>query len=396
MLKKTLFLFFALNALFAWKDATCAKVEPILVKRNHHHHHVVVPDHSHRIKESKLNKRTEWFDNDDSNSCADAGSEGNGESVVMAGPDGSNSAAQGELGSHSVTGFKNDRKTGQKSFATFTDNRGKEATVVDNWKSDTKNDNKAKAVSDGKGASKAVSNPNVSEGTAQGSKGAKVNSVYDNHTNDWRDNWSVHKDGKNFVNARNTFGNDSQMKTAGRAMGIGNGQAKTVSNNVGTVVKANGDCLSKGDTRAQGEAKQFGNNFIQGKNGNRDFARSNTFNLDQKTNGGTSTVAKGKGGIKSFTNKDKGAGGIAKGTKGTHNKAGFKRTQQRNADNWSTDVVRKRETVYHPVKYVDNHYHHRKPYRKSYSRSCSSSNSSEEQAPAKEAEKPKVAVGTTA
>ena len=399
MLSKTILLFIAIATLRtcetkapakAYNDDLPAKVEPVVVERYHHHEHKEVPAHSHRTFQANLNKRTEWFDNDDSNACATAGSDGDGESVVMAGPDGSNAAAKGTQGSMSNTNFVNDRQTGQKSFASYTDNNGKVANVADNWKSDTTNRNKAKAVSQGCGASKAVSDTLKSEGTAQGTKGAKVNSVYDNRTNNWRDTWSVHKNHGKTINARNTWGSDDRMKTAGRAMGIGNGKANTLSNNTGTVVKAQGDKFSKGDTRGQGQLKQYGNNWIQGNDGKRDFARSNTFNIDSNTVGGTSTVAKGKGGIKSFTNRYKGSGGIAKGTCGTKNKAGFKRNQKRNADNWSSDVVRKDQIVYHPVKYVDRHIHTRRaPYVK-----CSRSGSkSRSRSRSNEAKKAPVVVG---
>lgn len=373
MLTKTLLIILAVTSIQSWEEpAPCdrhqgdlpPRVEPVYVEKVHHHVHRQVPNHSHRVFQANLDKRTEWFDNDDANSCATAGSDGNGESVVMAGPDGSNAAGKGENGSMSNTNFKNDRQTGQKSFAQYSDNNGKKAIVADNWKTDTKNNNKAKAVSKGRGASKAVSNTQKSEGTAQGAKGAKVNSVYDNRTKNWRDNWSVHKNKGKSIKARNTWGTDDRMKTAGRAMGIGCGKAKTVSNNTGSVVKAQGNKLSKGDTRHQGKLKQYGNNWIQGKVGNRKFARASTFNVDGQSRGGTSTVAKGKGGIKSFTNRFKGSGGIAKGTCGTKNKAGYKRKQKRNADNWSTDVVTKKQIVYHPVRYV--HKHHHDYYRPSY------------------------------
>lgn len=363
MLSKTILVSLLIASAFTWEEP---KVEPCHVHKTHTHHHHHVPAHSHKVFQANLDKRDTWFDNDDSNGCASGGSMGDGESVVMAGPNGSNSASKGEEGSYSDTRFGNRRQSGRKSFATYSDTNGKKATVSDNWKSNVQNKNKARAVSKGKGASKAVSNTQSSEGVAQGTKGAKVNSVYDNQTKNMRDQWSVHKSkGKN-VRARNTWTSDDRMKTAGRAMGVGNGKAKTVSNRVGSVVKAKGDCFSRGDTRHQGQLKQAGNNWIAGKVGNRTFARQKKYKVNSRSTGGTSTMAKGKGGIKSFTNRYKGSGGIAKGTKGTKNKAGYKRKQKRWADNWSTDVVRKGVTVYHPVKKVDHHYHHAAPAHKSY------------------------------
>lgn len=360
MFSKTIFVSILIASSLTWEaqEEVQPEVQPVIIQRTHVHRHHHVPAHSHKVFQANLDKRDTWFDNGDADGCASGGSMGNGQSVVMAGPDGSNSASMGDEGSYSNTNFNNDRQSGRKSFARYHDTNGKKATVSDNWKSNVMNKNKARAVSRGKGASKAVSNTQKSIGQAQGSLGAKVNSVYDNRTKNWRDKWSVHKSKGKSVRARNTWAADDRMKTAGRAMGVGCGKAKTVSNRVGTVVKAKGNKFSRGDTRHQGSLKQNGNNWIAGKIGNRTFARQKKFRNDTNSTGGTSTLAKGKGGIKSFTNRYKGSGGVAKGTCGTKNKAGFKRKHKRWADNWSSDVVRKRQTVYHPVRRVDNYYHH--------------------------------------
>jgi len=122
--------------------------------------------------------------------------------------------------------------------------------VTNNWGKNTRNANKAKAMSKGHGFAGTVSNGHRSYGKAKGSKMSGTMGVYRNNTDAFNDKWSRHRDGRgNMVNARNSWRKHDKIKAGGKAMGIKNGLAELNADYSGAQGRAKGDRASNATTK---------------------------------------------------------------------------------------------------------------------------------------------------
>lgn len=298
--------------------------------KKHHHHH-------RKNEFTVSNTGDNWSNDENIAGKAGARSEGNGSSSALTGRKGSQSEANGTKGSSSFTDFKNDRKSVRNNWETYEDSNGKSNQVSDNWVDNEKNSNHADAIAKGKGNTKTLSNTETSAAFGEGSKGTKVDSEYRNERHNARDAFQKFKDGDKELNIRDNTSYDGRIITEGSGMGIGNGKALTNSNHDGSAVQAKGDCESEGTTMHKADEKKAQDNWMTGREGGHKFAVENNWSDDNKTNGASKSEAHGKGGLKTFTDRENGSGGNAQGTKGTNNKVIYNRDENNVSNNWKSD-----------------------------------------------------------
>ena len=200
----------------------------------------------------------------------------------------------------------------------------------DTYKQSQRQENLAKAFSGGDGETGAQISEKGSSSSAKGDKRARAYTNYQDYSNNYR---LKNRKGRH-TNKRNLFKHQNRINTTGEAEAYKNGFARSISNNEGSKIIAKGDEGSKGSTSQVSHHKVYRNSFFLSNRGGKEHEKKREFKRDFESEGRTNSVVHGKGALMAYSNRWKGSASRARGSKGTHSKANYKKKEKRFEDNF--------------------------------------------------------------